>query len=85
MPSKGSDRSREKNEAGARRMPAKAPTKRPVPTTESKNESGPRRLYAPAGSPRSTSTRESGPRRLYSSPAVTSRRSAGRGTVKPTQ
>ena len=85
MPNKGSDKGHGKHGSGARRIPAKALTKQPVPTTESKNESGARRLYAPVGSARSTSTLESGPRRLYISPAVEGRHAVGRRAVKPAQ
>ena len=69
MPNKGPAKGRKKPGSGARRMPAAAHTKYPVPAGESKKESGPARLYAPVGSARSTSTIESGPRRLYRSPA----------------
>lgn len=68
MPNKGPAKGRKKSGSGARRIPASAHTKYPVPTDESKKESGPARLYAPVGSARSTSTVESGPRRLYRAP-----------------
>lgn len=83
MPNKGSDKGHRKHGSGVRRMPAKAHTKQPVPTTESKSESGARRLYAPVGSARSTSTLESGPRRLYISPAAEGHYTAGRRAAKP--
>ena len=85
MPNKGSDESKRKHGLGARRIPGQAHTTRSVPTTESKNESGERRLYAPVGSARSTSTLESGPRRLYISPAVKGQHAVVRRVVKPSQ
>jgi len=83
MPNKGSDKGQKKHDSGVRRIPAKAHTKQSIPTTGSKSESGPRRLYAHANSARSTSTLESGPRRLYMSAGVQGQRAVVRGAVKP--
>jgi hypothetical protein len=73
MPDKGSDKGKAKS--GSRRLSAKPHRLHPVPSGETKTESGPRRLYAPPGTIRSTSSKESGPRRLYTSPLIPGRHS----------